>query len=85
MANWPKRSVRRASLAGIYATGSKPQASPAMVTSNPVVSNKVMRQCRISRGQVLPGSGKIQPSGLITPMPVTTTRFELIESLILWY
>ena len=69
------RSMRRASLAGMYFVTSKSRMLPAIVLGNPVVSNRV-----IGPMPLLPASAADQlsatvlPSGESMPRPVTTTR-----------
>ncbi len=75
MANWVKRSIRRASLGSRIFSGAQSFTWPVILAEKSVVSNR-------SRWQIpfLPSRTAFQnsltllPSGLMVPMPVTTTR-----------
>ena len=70
-----KRSMRRASLAGMYVETSKSGTLPAMVQGKPVVSKRVMGPMPLrpaSAADQLPAT--LLPSGDNMPRPVTTTR-----------
>ena len=74
-ANCEARDMRRASLPGMYWVGSNPLISPAMVQGRPVVSKRViwsMPERPLSTPSQL--SATFKPTGVIAPMPVTTTR-----------
>ncbi len=81
-----KRSMRRASLAGMYFVTSKPGMLPAMVHGKPVVSNRVIGPMPLfpdSAADQL--SATVLPRGESMPRPVTTTRRLLKASTSGWH
>src|SRR5918912_2530494 len=72
-ANWAKRSMRRASLTGMYRLGSKPVTSPAMRTHKADASNAAMGPMpQTPADRLAQNSSTVRPIGLRTPRPVTT-------------
>ena len=74
-ANRTLRSMRRASFAGRWASGSKPRTSPAIRTGNELASNASMKPMPLrpatAASQV---EGASRPIGVTAPSPVITTR-----------
>ncbi len=79
-ANWTKRSMRLACLAGMYFSGSKPLTSPAMREVYSEASKWVMGPMPdfpATRFSQL--VARSLPRGVMAARPVTTTRFPVIK------